>query len=89
MTTPTPLSPAAKAVLDAFWNGLDCSDDWGNANLAAALCAAADQVTSEFYDPPRKDGNLYIDGMADGKILRNGDIRAALLAIAAELEGAR
>jgi hypothetical protein len=56
--------------------------------IAAALRTAADQVTSEFYDPPRKDGDRYAEGMADGKILRNGDIRAKLLAIAAELEGA-
>ena len=86
----TDLSPAAQAVLDAA-NGRssygpdDCLSEsrW---IAAAALRAAADQVTSEFYDPPRKDGDRYIDGMADGKILRNGDIRAALLAIAAELE---
>ena len=37
----TDLSPAAQAVLDAFWNGLDCGDDWDKANLAAVLRAAA------------------------------------------------
>ena len=36
----TDLSPAAQAVLDAFWNGLDCGDDWDKANIAAALRAA-------------------------------------------------
>lgn len=87
------LSLAAQVVLAAA-NGACCygPDDVLNDSrwiAAAALRAAADQVTSEFYDPPRKDGDLYINGMADGKILRNGDIRAALLAIAAELEGAR
>jgi hypothetical protein len=47
----TDLSPAADAVLDAFWNGLDCGDDWDKANLAAALRAAADQL----YDSPSQD----------------------------------
>jgi hypothetical protein len=48
MTDP---SPAADAVLDAFWNGLDCGDDWDKANLAAALRAAADQVVPTTVDP--------------------------------------
>jgi hypothetical protein len=81
------LSPGAQAVAWAYDNTPERPT--GNHRyhwLAAALRAVADQVTSEFYDPPRKDGDRYIDGMADGKILRNGDIRAALLAIAAELE---
>jgi hypothetical protein len=44
----TELSPAAQAVLDAFWEGLGCGDDWDNANLAAALCAAADQINHDW-----------------------------------------
>ena len=54
----TDLSPAADAVLDAFWNGLDCGDDWDKANLAAALRAAADQL----YDSPSQD---YLWAIAD------------------------
>jgi len=46
------LSPSAQAVLDAFWNGLDCGDDWGNANLAAVLRAAADQVVPPEQETP-------------------------------------
>ena len=71
-----PLSPAAQSVMDAFWNGLDCGDDWGNANLAAALRAAADQVVPL----PRLPYDSCCDVSASA-------IRAELMAIAAELEG--
>ena len=43
----TDLSPQAQAVLDAFWNGLNCGDDWGNANLAAALRAAVESCAEK------------------------------------------
>ena len=36
-----PLSPAAQAVLDAFWKDLDFREDFTPINIAAALCAAA------------------------------------------------
>jgi hypothetical protein len=69
----TDLSPAADAVLDAFWNGLDCGDDWDKANLAAALRAAADQARDNPW--PGRIESVGVMWMHDG-----------LLAIAAELE---
>jgi hypothetical protein len=41
----TDLSPAAQAVLDAFWEGLDYLDDFTPHNLAAALRAATFQLS--------------------------------------------
>ena len=75
----TDLSPAADAVLDAFWNGLDCGDDWDKANLAAALRAAADQVQME-----KPLGDTDADA---GVFAAHHAIHAQILAIAAELEG--
>ena len=75
-----PLSPAAQAVLDAFLNGYTCNPEFGVAfesdrnGLAAALEAAADQVV-----PTDPCGN-------DCCITQCEQIRADLLAIAAELE---
>ena len=75
MTEPTPLSPAAQAVLDAYWNypwdPARQHEDRGS--IAAALRAAADQVV-----PPcstRSDRGT-----------QRMMIRHELLAIAAELE---
>jgi non-ribosomal peptide synthetase component F len=75
-----PLSPAAQAVLDAFLGdaentGLQIDDM--RENIAAALRDAADQVASPIPD----------DCTAD-VFNRQLKIRAELLAIAAELEGA-
>lgn len=47
------LSPAAQAVLDAYEKSNDCyREEWGQ--LAAALCAAADQgeILFDEYDDP-------------------------------------
>lgn len=79
MTEPTPLSPAAQAVLDAWAaseNGVYLEGD--PERLAAALRASADQVVP----PPEGDG-LYdcCAGIVE-------QVRSDLLAIAAELEGA-
>jgi hypothetical protein len=81
MTNPTPLSPAAQAVLDAFR-----SSHTGQGCLAAALRAAADQVVPGVDEPDwgacnemRCDIELYTDHQRK---------RATLLAIAAELDGA-
>ena len=79
---PHPLSPAAQAVLDAFWNGLDCGDDWGNANLAAALRAAADQVVPEEDEPGAEE---WIGQSAWSQA--NYRTRFRLHRIAAELAG--
>ena len=66
MTTPTPLSPAAQKVLDAYLN----ANTWPDGRVVATvLVAAADQVVPE-------NGSR-----------RNNEIRAELLAIAAELGG--
>ena len=40
----TDLSPAAKAIYDAFWDGIRYNDDITDSNIAAALRAAADQL---------------------------------------------
>ena len=50
MTHPTPLSPAAQAVLDAFFGDAEDTGlqiDHLRENVAAALRAAADQVVPE------------------------------------------
>lgn len=73
-----PLSPAAQAVLDAFFTG-DWEDEPLHASIAAALVAAADQVVPE---EPLHGG--------DQRWMYERDIRQEsrkkLLAIAAELE---
>ena len=85
----TPLSPAAQAVLDAFGNASDGEYVEGvwvvneRTMLAAALCAAADQVTPPSGLPTKstKERTLYIEGYKDARL----KIREELLAIAAEL----
>lgn len=77
----TDLSPAAQAVYDAFWshpNGKPLSQDCPDTDqLVAALRAAADQVVPV----PRLPYDSCCDVSASA-------IRAELMAIAAELEGA-
>ena len=75
ITDMTTLSPAAQAVLDAFFTG-DWEDEPLHANIAAALRAAADLVV-----PVPK---LPYDSCCD---VSASAIRSELLAIAAELEG--
>lgn len=76
----TDLSPAAQAVLDAankaywLWDAM-CPAD-ADAIAAAALRAAADQVVPEFW---HEEGDIYAE--------TKHDVRADLLALAAELEG--
>ena len=68
-----PLSPAAQAVEDAYFN----ADGFGYRNaLAAALRAVADQVVP-----------LHICGTNATRAQTRLGIRHKLLAIAAELEG--
>jgi hypothetical protein len=43
----TDLSPAAAAVLDAFWRDLDFREDFTPANIAAALRALDSQLGHE------------------------------------------
>ena len=73
----TELSPAAFAVVDAFVCAhARKSDPSSNVDIAAALRAAADQVVPEFW---HEEGDIYAE--------TKHDVRADLLAIAAELEG--
>ena len=69
----TSLSPAAQAVLDAFWKDLYCGDDFTVRNIAAALQAAATQL----HHDPKQSHQI-------GGIIAS---RLQLLAIAAELKG--
>ena len=89
------LSPAAKAVLDAYKdapdvkyvNGEWIQDEAGQ--VAAALRAVADQVAPEGF---AYDSGSLADGALEfeqGQDCRNEVIRSGLLAIAAELEGAQ
>jgi hypothetical protein len=84
MTNPTPLSPAAQAVLDAYYTEADLRDRVVTdcEMLAAALCAAADQVVP---DKPAPDvASLKEFERWDAKRF----VRLQFLAIAAELDGA-
>jgi hypothetical protein len=78
MTNPTPLSPAALAVWEAFnQDEAGVFVDYGD-KLAAALRAAADQVVPEYQTTP---GGSKI--WPSEPVL---SIRAEILAIADELE---
>jgi hypothetical protein len=75
------LSPHAQAVLEAFLNSPEEADVEGG--LAAALRAAADQVAPETPHSEPDDPEM-LKGIWDER----RTIRAELLAIADELEGA-
>ena len=79
----TELSPAAQAVWITAWEEcpVECGDIPGTRRkqIAAALCAAADQVAP--VDPYPNDGGWT---KPRGESV---EIREKLLAIAAELEG--
>ena len=77
------LSPAAQAVLDAAINVAESPD--AEAIVAAALRALADQVVPERLLCTRtaEERTLYHEGRLDAAIR----FRAAILAIATELEG--
>ena len=82
MTTPTPLSPAAQAVLDAYGNeigGIDAIMGSERRGLAAALHAAADQVVPE----PDEAAKATFSFAA---LRHRWQIRDRFLAIATELE---
>jgi hypothetical protein len=73
-----PLSPAARAVLDAYINA-PCGKSRG-VWVAAALRVAVDQVVPETEEP--RNQLEYELGVWDAR----DDVRGGLLAIAAELE---
>ena len=77
----TDLSPAAKAVLDAYRNSTFDEDLGDRMAVAAALRAAADQVV-----PPSLETEFY-DRNPSLTLQKAVEIRADLLAIAAELDG--
>jgi hypothetical protein len=83
----TELSPVAQAVLDAFENASDGEYVEGvwvvneRTMLAAALCAAADQVV------PSVPLNLNARGTRHWhRAIRDNEIRLTITAIATELE---
>jgi hypothetical protein len=78
------LSPAAQAVLDAFWEHPPGPLGQGRDALAAALRAVAAPL--EHYDPPRNVNNPEDEQFVDGKCVRNSDIYAEIIALATELE---
>ena len=73
------LSPAAQAVLDAYWDDAPL-ESGARCGLAAALRAAADQVVSP-VPPPCGD----FDEHAQGFLAAHVHYRAEFLAIAADL----
>ena len=81
------LSPAAQAVVNA---AVEAGGGYGkatpvlHARLAAALCAAADQVVPKEW-PTIEDYNEYEQGVAAAHIKHRNQI----LAIADELEGTK
>ena len=77
----TPLSPAAQAVEDAYFN----ADGFGYRNgLAAALRAAADQVAPYESHPVESQ---FWDDESEREWQNNHHVRLQLLDIANELEG--
>jgi hypothetical protein len=79
----TDLSPAAKAIVQAFDDRYELlgplEDDWQEQCLAAAFRAVADQVVPH---PGRYPMSEYMQGLRNAK----HDVRAKILAIATELE---
>jgi hypothetical protein len=75
----TDLSPAAQAVLDAYWETFNAPLEGAiHRPLAAALRALADQVVPH---PGRYPMSEYMEGLRNAK----HDVRAKILAIATEL----
>ena len=77
----TNLSPAAQAVIDAYYS---TNDDLAGPALAAALRAAANQVISS-VSPPCEDFNEYDQGFLAAHI----KYRDEFLAIADELDNVK
>ena len=77
----TELSPAAKAILEAYDNSPWEYDTGDLTAIAAALRAAADQVVPKEW-PTIEDYNEYEQGFAAAHIKHRNE----LLAIAKELE---
>lgn len=81
----TDLSPAAQAVVDAFKDQVELTwltKDPEQVGLAAAICALAVQVVPVEVHP-----EVYEDCCQYSDVKTRAAIRAAILAIATELEG--
>ena len=88
-TSPPPLSPAARAVVDAAY-ALPLKN--GQPSIAAALRAAADQVVPEQRYPSRRGvrpGGTCALTPEEGAEDQRAATRRWFLSIAAELEGHR
>ena len=87
----TELSPAARAVFDAYISHWTADPyEISPEALAAALLAAADQVVPEQVEPPGGETEPWPQGyqlMRDAQWEKCQQLRAELLAIAAELRG--
>ena len=84
----TDLSPAAQAVLDAFFAS-DWEDEPLHANIARALRAVADQVVPDeitWASPKEQLRHWPSDAERAGEQGMAAVVRHRLLAIAAELE---
>ena len=81
----TTLSPSAQSVMDAYWDTPSgpVTTQIHQVAVAAALRAAADRVAPDDY--ASFTGHIEWD---QGMEARSDSIREAILAIAAELEGA-
>jgi hypothetical protein len=78
-----PLSPAAQAVLDAFWEHPPGPLGQGRDALAAALRAVADEAC-----PSAIGASMFerVSEFDEGRLRRNDHVRSKILAIATELE---
>ena len=87
MTHPTPLSPAAQAIMDGLWDanldGCESIESIRRCQAAAALRAAADQVVPTEMDLPPIAPDLGHFRQHERRLARQ-----RLLTIAAELESA-
>lgn len=86
MPEPSPLSPAANAVLNAFLAG-NWESTKDRQRLATVLRAAADQVVPKLEVMPQRDLESRREAMVWGMVNQTQVTRLQLLAIADELEG--
>lgn len=86
MTNLSPLSPAAKAVLDAFGKYPLHHDNPSHGLLHGALPAALRAVADQVVPPALEEE--FFDRNHALPLQKKVEIRLSLLAIAAELEGA-
>ena len=88
MTDLSPVSPAAQAVLDAYWTEADRLNRDANYSelIAAALRAVADEVTPHMFLKPQENLESQREAMIWGMDKQTQIIRQKVLSIAFELE---